>query len=543
MSMGNQAELFLTLLKREESSMRVQNRMRRPFALLVMALFALVLGVNTSHAQLVKTKGRFVGNALTSGLPIYPNYLTYWNQVSPGNAGKWGSVEGAMGSYDFTWLDNFFNFAINNSIPFKDHCFVWGAQQPNWITGLDSAQQREKVRQWIDTVGARYGSMSMVDVVNEPFHQPPAYAQALGGNGSTGWDWVVTAFAWARQYCLRGVKLLLNEYNILHDNTMTTNYLALVDTLRARGLIDGLGIQGHYFEFRSYVGAPNSYTYSTSAIKSNLDRLVATGLPVYITEFDINEANDNDQLTNYQTYFPIFWENPGVKGITLWGYMQGDMWQTNGYLVRANGTERPALQWLRKYLASPVAPALVAPNGTTGEPRNPRLVWRSTALAKSYRVQVAASGRFTPLVADTTVTDSLCLLAPLSANTQYYWRVTASNDSGTSSYSSAASFTTGDQILAVEDGVQKPSTFALDQNYPNPFNPTTVVSCQLPVVSRVKLEVYDMLGREVATLFDGEMPAGRHEVTFDASGLSSGVYLYRLTAGDYVSSKRMVLMK
>ena len=393
-----------------------QIRMSRLVAFFAGTLGALVLIASPAVSQLTKGQNRFLGNALSSGIPIHADFKTYWNQVTPGNAGKWGSVEGSQGSYDFTWLDAIYNYAIANSLPFKDHCFIWGAQQPGWIAGLDSASQRAKVEQWIDTVGERYGSMSMVDVVNEPFTNPPVYKHALGDSGATGWDWVVTAFAWARQYCLRGTKLLINEYNVLHDNNVTTRYLALIDTLRVRGLIDGIGIQGHYFEFKSFAGSPNPYTYSVATLKFNLDRLTATGLPVYITEFDINEASDSVQLANYKVYFPLFWETPGVKGITFWGYKQGDMWKENAYLVRSNGTERPALQWLRKYVASPLPPVLESPVGMTGVPRNPLLLWRSSASALSYRVQVATSTLFSTIVVDTTLADTLNLIAPLAAN-------------------------------------------------------------------------------------------------------------------------------
>ncbi len=516
----------------------------RKWAALGVFLSVLLVLPSQSPSQLAKGKGRFIGNALSSSIPIYPNFSTYWNQVTPGNAGKWGSVEGIMNSYDWTWLDAFYTYATGNGFLFKDHCLIWGAQQPGWIPGsLDSAQQRAKVEQWIDTVGARYQSMAMVDVVNEPFHQPPAYMHALGDTGTTGWDWVVTAFALARQHTVRGVKLLLNEYNILQDNTVTTRYLALIDTLRVRGLIDGIGIQGHYFEFRSYAGSPNPYVYPVATLKSNLERLVATGLPVYISEFDINEANDSTQLANYKIYFPLFWENPGVKGITLWGYVQGDVWKTDAYLIRYDGSERPALQWLRKYVASPLPPAPVSPVNTTGVPRNPRLVWQSSANALSYRVQVSTLPGFSPIIVDTTLADTTVPLAPLSALTSYYWRVTASNDSGTSSYSATAWFRTGDQIVAVEEARGVPANFALEQNYPNPFNPSTLVSYQLPAVSQVRLSVYDLLGREVAVLVNGREAAGTHEVRVDGTGLSSGVYMCRMVAGPYVTTIKMVLTK
>src|SRR5271169_4987813 len=110
------------------------------------------------------------------------------------------------------------------------------------------------------------------------------------------------------------------------------------------------------------------------------------------------------------TYFPLFWEDPGVQGITLWGYGQGDIWKTDAYLVRTNDSERPALQWLRRYLAIPPLPLLVSPVGTAGEPRNARLLWHPSARALSYRVQVASTGTFASILADSTFADTAVLL-------------------------------------------------------------------------------------------------------------------------------------
>jgi hypothetical protein len=88
-----------------------------------------------------------------------------------------------------------------------------------------------------------------------------------------------------------------------------------------------------------------------------------------------------------------------------------------------------------------------------------------------------------------------------------------------------------------------PAHFTLDQNYPNPFNPTTVVSFQLPVAGNVTLVVYDMVGREVSVLVDERKDAGVYEVRFDGSNLASGVYFYRLHAGNFVATKRLLLLK
>ena len=98
-------------------------------------------------------------------------------------------------------------------------------------------------------------------------------------------------------------------------------------------------------------------------------------------------------------------------------------------------------------------------------------------------------------------------------------------------------------------GYELPKEYNLDQNYPNPFNPSTVISYQLPAAGRVVLKVYNVLGSEVATLVNDFQPAGKHLVTFysqqssDNYRLASGIYIYRLQAGNFTSVKKMILMK
>jgi hypothetical protein len=118
-----------------------------------------------------------------------------------------------------------------------------------------------------------------------------------------------------------------------------------------------------------------------------------------------------------------------------------------------------------------------------------------------------------------------------------------SPDSGTVAIVRTSTQWTTATAVSVEANEDLPTTFALGQNYPNPFNPKTVVSYQLPVVSNVRLEVYDLLGREVALLVNERQAAGSYNVTFDAGRLASGTYLYRITAGQFVQTRKMVLLK
>ncbi len=501
-----------------------------------------------SFSQLALGRNKWVGNVIHTGYSIRSDFATYWDQVTPENDGKWGSVESSPGVYNWAPLDNDYNYAIRNGFPFKEHNLIWGSEQPSFMTdgSLDSAQEYQEIANWIDSCGHRYPLAAFCDVVNEPINTPPSYKNALGGNGSTGWDWVVNAFKLARRYWSPTTRLLINEYNVLGNSSLTNEYIAIIDTLKVRGLIDGIGIQGHYFEFKSPAGATQAYSYPISTLKSNLDKIAsATGLPIYISEFAINEATDSIQLQNYQTYFPLFYTDPAVKGMTLWGYTYGQTWEQNAYLVRSDGTERPALQWLRTYLAKYLLmPAVIFPVDTTGTPRNPPVLWHSSIAASSYRLQLGTDDLFSTVVIDSTVSDTLLQLPVLNADTKYYWHVAALNASDTGGFSVPASFTTGASIATdVRKLEGMPAEFELRQNYPNPFNPTTVISYQLSAASDVTLSVFDILGREVATLVNGKQTAGYYDVTFDASNLPSGVYFYRLQAGSYNETMKLMLLK
>ncbi|MEQ9309569.1 MAG: T9SS type A sorting domain-containing protein [Balneolaceae bacterium] len=94
-----------------------------------------------------------------------------------------------------------------------------------------------------------------------------------------------------------------------------------------------------------------------------------------------------------------------------------------------------------------------------------------------------------------------------------------------------------------EAELELPIQFSLDQNYPNPFNPSTNINFAIPKSSKVQLVVYNLLGQQVATLVDRDLSAGNHAVRFEASQLSSGVYIYRIQAGSFVQTKKMMLIK
>lgn len=98
-------------------------------------------------------------------------------------------------------------------------------------------------------------------------------------------------------------------------------------------------------------------------------------------------------------------------------------------------------------------------------------------------------------------------------------------------------------ITDIEDEETIPTVFKLEQNYPNPFNPSTIIKFAVPERSNVLIKIYDIIGNEVLTLANEEMEAGWYKKSFNANGLASGVYLYRMQAGSYIMIKKMLLIK
>lgn len=320
---------------------------------LVYMIFIIMITIPAS-AQLADNKCKFLGNVIGSSVP--GDFLTYWNQVTPENSGKWESVEATRDNMNWAQLDIAYNFAKNNNLPFKQHTFIWGNQQPTWIETLPAEEQLAEIEEWISSYCARYPDTKFIDVVNEPLHDAPSgagngnYIAALGGNGITGWDWIVKSFELAREHC-PDAQLLLNDYSIIHDNNVTLQYRNIVNVLKNKNLIDGIGIQGHRFELENATNI---------TLTGNLTKLGETGLPVYITEFDLGnidnagEPDDVKQAELYNRIFPALWTHPAVHGITLWGYRQGETWMETAFLKRNDGTERAALSWLKSYV--PTAP-------------------------------------------------------------------------------------------------------------------------------------------------------------------------------------------
>jgi endo-1,4-beta-xylanase len=356
-----------------------------------------LLGVaGLAQAQLAMGKPKFLGNIIAGSVPS--NFSAYWNQVTPENAGKWGSVEATRNQMNWGPLDTAYNYARANGFPFKQHTFVWGAQEPGWIGSVSASTQAYEVEEFMRLYCQRYPQTQYIDVVNEPISQPASYRNALGGAGSTGWDWIVWSFQKARQHC-PSAKLLLNEYGIINDATKLNRYKGIVNILKARGLIDGVGIQAHHFSMDNL---------SAATMKANLDSLAQTGVPIFVSELDMT-GDDSTQLARYQRLFPGLWTHPGVAHVTLWGYIEGQTWVNNTHLVRRDGSERPAMAWLKNYVRTTTIGGgggggtsktiVVRARGTTGQESVTLRIgdtavrtWTLSTTMTSYTITTTASG-------------------------------------------------------------------------------------------------------------------------------------------------------
>ena len=311
----------------------------------------------TAKAQLSTNPDKFLGNITTGWNSDMDTdgfiFADYWNQVTPENATKWGSVEGNRhGTYNWGGADKAAKYAKEHGFPFKFHTLVWGSQYPNWMNNLSTEKQYEAIVEWMDEAKKHYPDLPVIDVVNEAIssHAPAPYKAALGGDGKTGYDWIIKAFQMAHERWPDAV-LVYNDYNTFQWNT--DQFIDLVRTIRDAGApVDAYGCQSH-----DLTGC------SANTLKASMKKLQdALKMPMYVTEYDIGTANDNDQLKDYKAQIPLLWEADYCAGVTLWGWIYGKTWTTDGNsgLIK-NKKERPAMEWLREYMQTDAAKTAKSP--------------------------------------------------------------------------------------------------------------------------------------------------------------------------------------
>ena len=319
-------------------------------------LFALLtFGGTCGYAQLSKNPNKFLGNISTMG-SVRSDFSNYWNQLTPENETKWASIEGTRGVFNWGTVDKEYQYCKDHNFSFKFHTLIWGGQYPGWMDGLSNKDQLDEITKWFDAAAARYPDLQYIDVVNEALsgHNPAPFKNALGGDGASGYDWIVKAFIMARERWPKAV-LIYNDFNTFQYDT--DRFIDLLKKIKAAGApVDVAGCQAH--DLNDMSGAN---------FKTVLEKIHnQTGLPIHISEYDINKEDDQLQLTRLKEQVPIMWEADYVVGITFWGYIYGSTWVDYSGLIK-NGVERPSMKWLREYMLTEAAINAKSPLISVGE--------------------------------------------------------------------------------------------------------------------------------------------------------------------------------
>lgn len=271
-------------------------------------LTLLSMGSTCGYAQLSKNPNKFLGN-ITTAYAVRSDFSTYWNQLTPENETKWGSVEGTRDVFNWTTVDKEYKYCKDHNIPFKFHTLIWGGQYPSWMDNLSQKDQLDEITEWFDAAAARYPDLDYIDVVNEalPGHNPAPFKNALGGDGASGYDWIVKAFIMARERWPKAV-LIYNDFNTFMWNTDA--YIDLLKKIKAAGApVDVAGCQAHD------LGDMSGADFKTVLYKIHNQ----TGLPIVISEYDISKQDDQQQLLRYKEQIPVMWEADFVAGVTFMG--------------------------------------------------------------------------------------------------------------------------------------------------------------------------------------------------------------------------------
>ena len=343
---------------------------------------------------------KFVGNITTRG-QVRSDFGTYWNQITAENECKWQSIEGSRGNRNFSGCKAAYNWAKQNGGHFKFHALVWGSQYPNWLGNLSADETKKAITDWFDAVQKEFPDLEMIDVVNEAIrtgnnqyhsgYPNTKIIQALGGDNNGDYTFVTTAFKMARERWPEAI-LIYNDYNTVQ--WQKNEGIQLIQTIKKNGApVDAYGLQAH--DMMTQGGGAGGTgggggCLSLNTLKSVLDEIwQKTQTPMFISEYDIGTENDQTQKQCYQEQISLFMENEHIAGITIWGYIYGATWTTNGNSgIIKDGKDRPAMTWLKDYLSKNKGVNTTGLVGGKPVDPEPQLPFKGTALTVPGKIEV-----------------------------------------------------------------------------------------------------------------------------------------------------------
>lgn len=354
----------------------------------LITLMILLVSLCFGGPGLADGAAKFVGNITTNG-QVRSDFGTYWNQITAENECKWQSIEGrARGQRDFSGCKRAYNWAKQNGAHFKFHALLWGSQYPTWLESLNASETKAAITDWFDAVQKEFPDLEMIDVVNEAIrtgnnqyhsnYPKTKIIEAMGGDNNGDYAFITNAFKMARERWPKAI-LIYNDYNTIQWNV--DQGITLINTIRKNGApIDAYGLQAHDLMstgggYNGTGGGGNCLNYSTFVSTMEKIHKQTNNFPILISEYDVPSTDDGIQKQCYQEQFKYWMEDPYVAGITIWGYVYGSTWlDCNGQASGCSGLiknnqERPALTWMKSYLAENKGVNLTGlATGETAEP-------------------------------------------------------------------------------------------------------------------------------------------------------------------------------
>jgi endo-1,4-beta-xylanase len=274
--------------------------------------------------------GRLVGAALVSSLlardAVYAAAAArHFNYVTAEWEMKWDPIQKTQGVYDFSGADAIVGFAEAQGMRVKGHALVWHGATPTWVESLSPPELRIAFEDHIRTVAGRYRRrVHAWDVVNEAIDDSQSGLRSTVFSRGLGPDYVAEAFRLARRADPEA-QLVYNDYGGEGLNRKSNDVYALVKDLRARGLVDGVGLQMHI----SATGFP-----AVADIRANIQRLADLGLQVNISEMDVRVRDVSGDLSAklarqrqvYRDVVGACMAVPRCEAVTLWGFTDAHSW-------------------------------------------------------------------------------------------------------------------------------------------------------------------------------------------------------------------------
>ena len=593
-------------------------------------------------------------------------FLQLFNKAVFENEFKWFAMEPQNGTMNFENVDADLAWAEINDINYRGHTLIWGGwrddQNPIWThpeikdgvkdTTVNRLTKAELVNacstRVAETISNYKTRINEFDVINEPIHEK--YLSSYIGE-SINWN----AYKWAKE-ANKNSKLYVNDFNILMGGSAEV-YKKTIQQLLSNGApIDGIGIQGH-------LGS----TLNWQVIRANIDLLSELGLPIKITEFDMESESldENTQAFYYDLMMRLAFSHKNINGFIFWGfydkihwkknaglidknknykesykvvdYLIHDLWTTNSsnvtdqsgivtfdssyfgkYLVEVETASGDSESFTLDYFADQKDNTITLRTNfrnilmsegetnslddiqnsgtfikTTANENNTELqleIFKETpegalpiteqsikGINDYINIEITSGSVEWPIFIKLFFTQKDLDDAGLDKQDLkgiYFWDEAQNqwilySESGDNSTTSVVTdtITIADKkyegylwanayhltkmrggsidttLISIQNSQEIPFSFYIKQNYPNPFNPNTSINFGLPSNSNVKIDIYNAIGQKVKTVLNKKMFAGHHSITFDGSALSSGLYFYKITAGNFVQVKKMLLMK